>query len=121
MVRVAEVAVEGRVVVRLALVNGFDLVVDVAAAVSLPTGLLVEVVVREALVPEGAAFFSVAELMTLDRRSPEDVGFKGARVDTTPAIDMRLAVPDMPRFSSPELATDRDFSSAELPTEGRDR
>jgi len=36
-------------------------------------------------------------------------------------MDMRFAVPEMPRFSSPELATDRGFSSAELLTDIRDR
>jgi hypothetical protein len=91
----------------------------VVAEVNRPTGLLVEVAVREVVV---GGFLSAAEPATLDRRSiEEEVGLRGARVDVVPAIDMRFAVPEMPRFSSPELATDRGFSSAELLTDIRDR
>jgi hypothetical protein len=59
---------------------------------------------------------------TLDRRSKvEVVDFVGALVlAVLPASDMRLADPVIPRFSSPELATERDFSSAEL-SDGRER
>jgi hypothetical protein len=81
--------------------------------------LLVEVAVREVVV---AGFLSAVGPATLDRRSIEDeVGLRGARVVVVPAIDMRFAVPEMPRFSSPELATDRGFSSAELLTDIRGR
>lgn len=60
--------------------------------------------------------------VTLDLRSKvEVVGFVGALVDGVPARDMRLAVPEMPFFSSLELATDRPFSSAELLTDARER
>ena len=120
-VRVAEVAVVGRVAVRWAVVDEVGRVVDVVEEVNLPTGLLVEVVVREEAVVEAAGFLSAAEPMTLDLRSAVDVDLSGARVGAVPAIDMRLAVPEIPRFSSPELATDRGFSSAELLTDGRDR
>lgn len=62
------------------------------------------------------------EPVTLDLRSKVDVvGFVGALVDGVPARDMRLAVPEMPFFSSLELATDRPFSSAELLTDARER
>lgn len=62
------------------------------------------------------------EPVTLDLRSKvEVVGFVGALVDGVPARDMRLAVPEMPFFSSLELATDRPFSSAELLTDARER
>ena len=60
--------------------------------------------------------------VTLDLRSKvEVVGFVGALVDGVPARDMRLAVPEIPFFSSLELATDRPFSSAELLTDARER
>lgn len=42
-------------------------------------------------------------------------------MEVVPAIDIRFAVPEIPRFSSPELATERGFSSAELLTDIRDR
>jgi len=96
-VRVAVVEVVGRVVV----VVDFDVV-----------GLVEESVeVREPVVDA-----------TLDRRSRvEVVDFAGALVlGVLPASDMRLADPVIPRFSSPELATERDFSSAEL-SDGRER
>lgn len=116
----AVVVVEvGRVAVRVAVVDeGAGRVVDEVADVSFPTGLLVEVAVR--VVEEVGAFLSRAEPATLDLRSTVEVVFKGVRVDVVPAIDMRLAVLEMPLFSSPELATER-FSSAELLTEARDR
>lgn len=105
------VAGVGRVVV------GRVLVAEVAVrdagvvpVVNRPTGLVVEVAVRKV----GVA------LATLDRRSA-GVGLKGARLEAVPAIDIRFAVPEMPRFSSPELATERDFSSAELLTDILDR
>jgi hypothetical protein len=87
--------------------------------VSLPTGLLVEVAVRAVVV---VGFLSAVVPATLDLRSIEDeVDLRGARVEVVPAIDMRFAVPEIPRLSSPELATDRGFSSAELLTDMRDR
>jgi len=43
----------------------------------------------------------------------------GARADGGPARDMRFAAPEMPFFSSPELAS-LPFSSAELLTDARD-
>jgi hypothetical protein len=93
----------------------------VAAEVKRPIGLLVEVAVRAVAVVV-AGFLSAVGPATLDRRSTEeDVGLKGARVDVLPAMDMRLAVPEIPLFSSPELATERGFSSAELLTDIRDR
>lgn len=69
-------------------------------------------------------FSAVVEPAMLERRSRvEVVDLTGALVADVPTSDMRLAaVLEMPRFSSPELATDRwDFSSAELLTEARDR
>lgn len=69
-------------------------------------------------------FSAVVEPAMLERRSRvEVVDLTGALVAEVPTSDMRLAaVLEMPRFSSPELATDRwDFSSAELLTEARDR
>lgn len=116
--RVVEVVVEvGRVAVRVAVVDEeVGRVVDVAD-VSFPTGLLVDVAVR---VVEAAGFLSKVEPATLDLRSRVEEVFKGVRVDVVPAIDIRLAVLEMPLFSSPELATER-FSSAELLTEARDR
>lgn len=107
---VAGLVVDVEVAVRLA---------GVVDEVSLPTGLLVEVAVRAVAV---TSFLSAVGPATLDLRSIEDeVGLSGARVDEVPAMDMRFAVPEIPRRSSPELATDRGFSSAELLTDMRDR
>lgn len=104
---VAGLAVEVEVAVRLA---------GVVVEVSLPTGLLVEVAVAvRALVVAG--FLSAVGPATLDLRSKDEVGLRGARVEAVPAIDMRFADPEIPRLSSPELATDRGFSSAELLTD----
>lgn len=113
----------GRVAVREAVVVLVGRVVEEVADVSLPTGLLavVEVVAREVAV-EGV-FRSADEPRTLDLRSAVEVVdevFNGARVLVVPATDMRLAVLEMPRFSSPELATER-FSSAELLIDARER
>lgn len=95
----------------------------VADEVNLPTGLLVEVEVEVAVrAVVVAGFLSAVILATLDLRSTEDdVGLRGARVEVVPAMDMRFAVPEIPRLSSPELATDRGFSSAELLTDMRER
>lgn len=93
----------------------------VVAEVSLPTGRLVEGAARDVAVEEVAGFLSKADPATLDLRSTVDVDFNGARVEVVPAIDIRLAVVDMPRFSSPELAIDRGFSSAELLIDARER
>lgn len=101
----------GRVVVReVAVVVGARVVV---------VGRVV-VLVRVAVV---VGFLSAADPTTLVRRSAvEDVVFvAGARLDGVPARDMRLAAPEMPLFSSPELATLEDFSSAELLMDARDR
>jgi hypothetical protein len=95
-VRVAVVDVAGRVVV----VVGFA------------TGLVEEVV--DVRVP-------VVDAMLARRSRVDVVDFTGALVPVVlPASDIRLADPVIPRFSSPELATERDFSSAEL-SEGRER
>lgn len=123
-VAVADLAVlvveVGRVVVgRVVEVEVAVRAAGVVAEVNRPTGLLVEVAVREVVV---AGFLSAVGPATLDRRSTEEeVGLRGARVDVVPAIDIRFAVPEIPRFSSPELATDRGFSSAELLTDILDR
>lgn len=106
---VAGLVVEVEVAVRLA---------GVVDEVNLPTGLLVEAAVRVVVV---AGFLSVVVPATLDLRSMEEVGLRGARVEVVPAMDMRFAAPEIPRLSSPELATDRGFSSAELLTDMRDR
>lgn len=45
----------------------------------------------------------------------------GARVVGVPTRDIRFAVPEIPLFSSEELTAPRDFSSAELLIEARDR
>jgi hypothetical protein len=113
-------AVDGRVAVRGAVVDVAVRVAGVFAEVSRPTGLLVEVAVRDAVVLV-AGFFSKLEPATLDLRSRVEEDLNGARVEAVPAIDMRLAVLEIPRFSSPELAIDPGFSSAELLTEGRER
>jgi catabolite regulation protein CreA len=118
----AVVVVEGRVVVREVEVEEVGRVVDVVVEeVSLPTGLVVDVAVRDAAVGVVVVFLSKLDPATLDLRSRVEEDLSGARVEVVPAIDIRLAVPEMPRFSSPELAIDRGFSSAELLTEGRER
>lgn len=116
----AEVVVEGRVAVREAEVEEVGRVVDVVEEVSLLAGRLVDVVVRDAVVGV-VVFLSKLDPATLDLRSRVEEGFTGALVEVVPAMDIRLAVPEIPRFSSPELAIDRGFSSAELLTEGRER
>jgi hypothetical protein len=102
----------GRVVVR-------EVAVVVGALVVVVAGRVV-VLVRVAVV---VGFLSAADPTTLVRRSAvEDVVFVvGARLEGVPARDMRLAAPEMPLFSSPELATLEDFSSAELLIDARDR
>lgn len=107
------VVVGGRVVGRV-------VVVDVRGAVA---GFVAgRAVVEGTVLGRDAAGLAEAPV-TLDLRSNvEVVGLVGARVEGVPASDIRLAVPEIPRFSSLELATDRDFSSAELPlTEARAR
>lgn len=112
------VVVAGLAVVRAAVLDAVVLeeAVDVAGLV---TGLLEGTV----LVRDVAGFRSAAaEPATLDLRSRVDVvGFVGVLVEELPISDIRFAVPEIPLFSSPELATDLDFSSAELLTEARDR
>lgn len=103
----------GRVVVEVR-----DVVVGVVA------GFVAGLAVEDTVLGRVVGFFSaVAEVpATLDLRSTVEVaGFVGARVEGVPARDMRLAVPEMPFFSSLELATERDFSSAELLTDARER
>ena len=97
-------------------------VVEVEVVAGFVAGLAV-VVEDSVLGRVVVVFFSVAEEpATLDLRSKvEVVGFVGALVDGVPARDMRLAVPEIPFFSSLELATDRPFSSAELLTDARER
>ena len=98
-------------------------VVEVEVVAGFVAGLAV-VVEDSVLGRVVVVFFSpvVEEPATLDLRSKvEVVGFVGALVDGVPARDMRLAVPEMPFFSSLELATDRPFSSAELLTDARER
>lgn len=81
------------------------------------TGLAVE---PPKLLGRDAVFRSAVVPATLDLRSKVDVvGLVGARVEGVPASDMRLAVPEIPFFSSLELK--RDFSSAELLTDARER
>lgn len=110
----------GRAAGRAAVVDGVDRLDGAVADVNLPTGLTVELeVVRDTV--EGAVFFSRGAPAMLDRRSRVEEVFNGGRVEEVPTIDIRLAEPEMPRFSSPELAIDRVFSSAELLIEGRDR
>lgn len=118
----AAVVVEGRVAVREAEVEEVGRAVDVVVEeVSLPTGRLVDAAMRDAAVGVPVLFLSAPDPATLDLRSTVEDDFRGARVEVVPAIDIRLAVPEIPRFSSPELAIDRGFSSAELLIEGRER
>lgn len=118
--RTEDVVAVGRVAVRLVAEDEVGRVLDVVDEVSLPTGLLAVVPVRD-VAEEAVVLLSRAEPATLDLRSRVDEDLSGDRVEAVPAIDMRFAVPEMPRFSSPELAIDRGFSSAELLTEARDR
>lgn len=124
--RASEVAVEGLVVVVEGLVAVRDVVVVRLVAVvvtGLVTGLVEEIELGRAV----AGFLSAVVPATLDLRSREDVvDFTGALVEALPTKDIRLAVPEIPLRSSPELATpelatDRGFSSAELLTDARDR
>jgi hypothetical protein len=118
----------------------FEAVLVVVGRVVVVDGLVV-VVVREALVEDVVGreveglddtvferdtreplFSAVVEPAMLERRSRvEVVDFPGARGAEVPAMDMRLTVLEIPRRSSPELATDRAFSSAELLIEARER
>lgn len=87
-------------------------------------GFVAGLAVEDTVLGRVVGFFSaVTEApATLDLRSTVEVaGFVGARVEGVPARDMRLAVPEMPFFSSLELATERGFSSAELLTDARER
>lgn len=102
VVGVLEVAVvlPGRVVVVVGFVIGFELML---------------------LGREDSVFFSALGAATLDLRSAMDVvGFAGALDDAVPTRDILLAAPEIPFFSSPELATYLVFSSAELLTDARD-
>lgn len=116
----AVLVVVGRVVV----VDGLVVVVVRAALVEDVVGREVEgrddtVFERDTREP---LFSAVVEPAMLERRSRvEVVDFPGARGAEVPAMDMRLTVLEIPRRSSPELATDRAFSSAELLIEARER
>lgn len=119
----------------------FEAVLVVVGRVVVVDGLVVVVVVRAALVEDVVGrevegrddtvferdtreplFSAVVEPAMLERRSRvEVVDFPGARGVEVPAMDMRLTVLEIPRRSSPELATDRAFSSAELLIEARER
>ena len=112
LVGLAGAVVVGRTAVRVVAVVG---VRDAVVAV---LGLLA-VLVLAAVVEVG--FLSAAEPITLARRSAVEVAFVGAREEGVPARDMRFAALEIPFFSSPELATLEDFSSAELLIEARDR
>lgn len=108
-----EAVVEGRTLVRAA--------VEVVRAAGVAEVAVLEAVLVLLAVVVDAGFLSAADPMTLVRRSAVDEVFVGARVDGVPASDMRFAALEMPFFSSPELATFEDFSSAELLIEGRER
>jgi hypothetical protein len=112
VVGLAGAVVVGRTAVRVVAVVG---VRDAAVAVV----VLLVVLVLAAIVEAG--FLSAVDPITLARRSVADVVFVGAREEGVPARDMRFAALEMPFFSSPELATLEDFSSAELLIEARDR
>lgn len=112
VVGLAGAVVVGRTVVRVVAVDG------VREAVVAVAGLLVVLDLAAAV---EVGFLSVADPITLARRSTVEVVFVGAREDGVPARDMRFAALEMPFFSSPELATLEDFSSAELLIEARDR
>lgn len=104
----------GREVGRVAVVDVRVAEVEVAGFVA---GLVVE---PTKLLGRDVVFRSAVVPATLDLRSKVDVvGLVGARVEGVPASDMRLAVPEIPFFSSLELK--RDFSSAELLTDARER
>lgn len=104
----------GREVGRVAVVDVRVVEVEVTGFVA---GLAVE---PPKLLGRDVVFRSAAVPATLDLRSKVDVvGLVGARVEGVPASDMRLAVPEIPFFSSLELK--RDFSSAELLTDARER
>ena len=105
-------------------VVGLVVVRDVVDGVVLAEAAdVVGLVAEETVLVRAVGLFSAAaEPATLDRRSRVDVvGFVGALVEELPISDIRFAVPEIPLFSSPELATDLPFSSAELLTEARDR
>lgn len=113
------------VVVGFAAVREVVDVVDVVDRAEGAVGGLAADLFEETVLVRDSGFFSAApEPATLDRRSRVDVvDFAGALVDVLevlPASDIRLADPEIPLFSSPELRTDLDFSSAELLTEVRD-
>jgi hypothetical protein len=86
-----------------------------------PVGLVAGLV-DEAVPGRVAVLLDAVVPAMLERRSKVDVVvFTGALEEVVPTKDMRLAEPEIPLLSSPELATDLVFSSAELLTEGRDR
>lgn len=104
------------VVVGLAVVVALEREAEVAVA-GLVTGLEELMLLGR----EDTVFFSAPGAATLNLRPAVDVaGFVGALDDAVPARDILLAAPEIPRFSSPELATDLVFSSAELLTDARD-
>lgn len=112
VVGLAGAVVDGRTAVRVVAV------VEVRDAVVAVLGLLVVLVLAAVL---EAGFLSAVEPITLARRFAVEVVFVGAREEGVPARDIRFAALEMPFFSSPELATLEDFSSAELLIDARDR
>lgn len=120
-----EAVVVGRVAVAVGRVAGRAAVVlvllDVREVLDTPVGFVAGLV-DEAVPGRVAVLLDAVVPAMLERRSKVDVVvFGGALEEVVPTKDMRLAEPEIPLLSSPELATDLVFSSAELLTEGRDR
>lgn len=115
--RVAVAVAVGRVAVRAAVVV---VLLDVREVLDKPVGFGAGLV-DEAVPGRAAVVLDAVVPAMLERRSKvEVVVFTGALEEGVPAKDMRLAEPEIPLLSSPELATDFAFSSALL-IEGRDR
>lgn len=123
-VPVAALVVDDEVEVGLVAVRAGVAEVEVREAVvepvNFPTDRLAAVVVVGRAV---ADFLSASDPVTLALRSAvvEVAALAGALVAVLPATDIRLAALEMPLLSSPELATDFVFSSAELLMDARDR
>ena len=95
---------------------------EAAVGLVTPLGRVIGLIVSLGIT--GDVFFSVEEEPIVDdRRSAEDVtGDFTVLAEVASTADMRFAVTEIPFFSSPELATDLVFSSAELAlAEGRER
>lgn len=116
-VRAVEVVLVGALVVVRAVVVDVGALVAVVALAGFTAGLLTAAG-RELV----AGFLSVCEPAMLDLRSTVDVvDLAGALEVVLAAMDIRFAVAEIPFRSSPELAMDLVFSSAELLMDGRDR